>query len=91
MSIEIVTTTTLSGTPITTTSFKRRQALSGVWPNLTLPHTPISGSEEIFLRGQTLARADSTDGYTISGANVTMGSNVEPKAVSDEMYANYLT
>ena len=90
MSIEIVVTTTLTGVPITTANFKRRQALTGTWPNKVLPDTPTSGTEEIFLRGQSLRRSDSTDGYTISGANVTMGSNVEEPGASDELYADYL-
>lgn len=90
MSIELLIPPILGGTPITTDTLKLRQTMTGSWPNYTLPSTPISGTDEIFLRGQSLFRNDSTDGYTISGVTVTMGSNVPAKASNDELYVNYV-
>lgn len=94
MSIEIIQGTTISGTPVTTTTLKLVSSLTGtvngVNKTFTLASTPVTGTVEINLRECFLEPGDSTNGFSRSGTTITIGTNITAPSTGETFYANYI-
>jgi hypothetical protein len=92
MSIEMLQTCVI-GTPLSTATLVTNEvptpAGNGVLKIFDIAYTPTAGSIQVYLRGQRLAEANATDGYTRSGTTITLGSAVTAPASNDTFLVDY--